>query len=72
MHWGEGGFEFHWWCTEAAEAFGSKVPVYRHMREELTGLIGPTIYGILDRYLETRSATAGGRASLPHPAVRKA
>ncbi len=19
--WGEGGFEFHWWCTEAPDAF---------------------------------------------------
>ena len=23
-HWGEGGEEFHWWCTEAPEAFGGE------------------------------------------------
>ena len=27
-HWGEGGAQFAWWCTEAPEAFGARDPVY--------------------------------------------
>ena len=27
-HWGEGGEEFAWWCTEAPEAFTAREPVY--------------------------------------------
>ena len=27
-HWGDGGEEFHWWCTEAPEAFRARQPVY--------------------------------------------
>ena len=26
--WGEGGAEFHWWCTESPEAFVGAEPVY--------------------------------------------
>src|SRR5262249_49717332 len=26
--WGEGGQEFHWWCTDSHEAFVAKSPVY--------------------------------------------
>ena len=28
--WGEGGFEFHWWCTESPDAFVGDEPVYVH------------------------------------------
>ena len=28
-HWGKGGREFHWWCTEAPDAFVGKKPVYQ-------------------------------------------
>jgi hypothetical protein len=70
-HWGEGGAEFHWWCTEAPEAFGGDSPVYRHMRDELVALTGPLVYGMLAAYLEERSATRPGPGvPLPHPAVR--
>jgi hypothetical protein len=72
-HWGEGGFEFHWWCTEAAEAFSAKSPVYRRMREEMIGLVGPLVYGMLAAYLDERWAPASkpaGSVPLPHPAVR--
>jgi hypothetical protein len=34
-HWGPGGMDFHWWCTDGPDAFGGKVPVYRHMAGEL-------------------------------------
>jgi hypothetical protein len=72
-HWGEGGFEFHWWCTEAPEAFGGKAAVYRHMRKELIGLVGSPVYRMLAGYLDARvpaPADRGGGVPLPHPAVR--
>ncbi len=70
-HWGGGGAEFHWWCTEAPEAFGGAEPVYRHMRSELIALSGPLVYALIATYLEKRSAvTSGAGVPLPHPAVR--
>jgi hypothetical protein len=67
VHWGEGGQEFHWWCTEAAEAFGASAPVYRTLAEELTAMIGPAVYEQLAAYLEARQSSG---VPLPHPAVR--
>ena len=66
-HWGAGGAEFHWWCTEAPEAFGGGEPVYRSMAAELEGLVGRPVYRRLAAYLDER---AGGTVPLPHPAVR--
>jgi hypothetical protein len=70
-HWGQGGDEFHWWCTQGPEAFGGSVPVYRHMRDELVALTGPLIYGLAASYFEAR-ATRGRDVVLPHPALKKA
>ncbi len=67
-HWGAGGAEFHWWCTEAPEAFRSPEPVYRAMADELVALVGKDVYARLAAYLDTRAA---GSVPLPHPAVRK-
>ncbi len=39
-HWGKGGREFHWWCTECPEAFVGSKPVYEEMRPELTKMVG--------------------------------
>ena len=36
-HWGEGGAQFAWWCTEAPEAFGARDPVYVTLRDEIVG-----------------------------------
>ena len=36
-HWGGGGEEFHWWCTEAPEAFVGREPVYVHGAELTNG-----------------------------------
>lgn len=66
--WGEGGGEFHWWCTEAREAFTGTEPVYRTMADELTGLVGPQVYRTLAAYLDDR---AEGSVPLPHPTVRR-
>jgi len=67
-HWGEGGFEFHWWCTESHEAFVSADPVYRHMRDEIVELVGEVPYARMAEYLDAR--TAGANVPLPHPAVK--
>jgi hypothetical protein len=68
-HWGAGGLEFHWWCTSSPDAFGGRVAVYRHLRDELVGLCGEAVYVLLADYLDGRQATAV--VPLPHPAVRR-
>ena len=67
-HWGAGGAQFHWWCVEAPEAFTGAVPVYRHMADELTGMVGPEVYQRVASYLDERSAPS---VALPHPVVRR-
>jgi hypothetical protein len=64
--WGEGGAEFHWWCTESPDAFVGKDPVYRYLRDEIVGLVGQEVYGRWVELLERPRWTP-----LPHPAVRR-
>ncbi len=68
-HWGDGGQEFHWWCTEAPEAFVGRDPVYRSMRDELVELVGKRVYVRVAEYLDARDAQPV--AFLPHPTVRR-
>jgi hypothetical protein len=70
-HWGEGGSDFHWWCTEDPAAFVGDEPVYRAMRHELEAMAGPEVYGRLAAYLDARTGPAGSRTLLPHPVVRR-
>ena len=77
-HWGEGGEEFHWWCTEAPEAFVGREPVYVAMRTELEAMAGRKVYRRLAAYLDERCTTRPGGAGgpvghtfLPHPTVRR-
>jgi hypothetical protein len=65
-HWGDGGEEFHWWCTEAPEAFGAKRPVYVTMQAELRALAGDAVYELLAGYLDGRRKAT---RPLPHPAT---
>jgi hypothetical protein len=65
QHWGDGGSEFHWWCTESPEAFVSKVPVYVELRAELIEMTTEWAYEQLAGYMRDR-----GKTFLPHPAVR--
>lgn len=65
--WGAGGAEFHWWCTEAPEAFGASAPVYKTMEAELVAMVGRPVYEQLALYLDER---LGGMVPLAHPAVR--
>jgi hypothetical protein len=68
-NWGAGGLEFHWWCTEAPEAFTGARPVYREMAGELAELVGHDAYARLAAYLEARLSGPG--TPLPHPTVRR-
>ncbi|HTW07750.1 MAG TPA: hypothetical protein VME46_09575 [Acidimicrobiales bacterium] len=67
-HWGTGGDEFAWWCTEAPEAFRGATPVWQHMHAELTALIGEPVFALLSHYLRGREAAG---AALPHPSARR-
>jgi hypothetical protein len=69
-HWGDGGLDFHWWCTAAPEAFAGRRPVYREMGDELVGLCGAEVYHLVAAYLDARSGPHGVAVPLPHPAVR--
>jgi hypothetical protein len=63
--WGEGGEEFHWWCTDSHEAFVAKEPVYETMRDELIEMVGATPYRMFVELVRHRNGT-----SLPHPALK--
>ena len=66
--WGEGGFEFHWWCTDSHEAFVGSRPAFRELSDEITEMVGPKVYATLVQLLERRR---GKRvAPLPHPAAK--
>jgi hypothetical protein len=66
--WGEGGFEFHWWCTEDPEAFIDRSPVYVTMRDEIVEMVGEEGYDALVAHVTAR----GGHSQyLPHPALRR-
>jgi hypothetical protein len=66
-HWGPGGDEFAWWCTEAPEAFRGAAPVWRQMQPELEAMVGPDVFAQLVPYLEAKQSSGG---LLPHPAQR--
>jgi len=64
--WDEGGADFHWWCTDAPDAFVGKNPVYRYLKDEIIELVGPKVYAEIVRQLEAPRTTP-----LPHPQVRR-
>jgi len=70
-HWGEGGDEFHWWCTEDPAAFVGHEPVYVSMRTELETMAGKKVYKRLAAYLDERTSPRSPVTLLPHPTVRR-
>ena len=64
--WGEGGADFHWWCTESPEAFVGERPVYVESRDEIVELVGQQVYDTLVVLLERPEWIP-----LPHPALRR-
>ncbi len=65
--WGDGGQDFHWWCTESPEAFVDRDPVAVTLREEIVALVGDEVYELLLDQLRSRPAVTW----VPHPAVRR-
>ncbi|MFZ4517637.1 MAG: hypothetical protein ACOYOP_04575 [Microthrixaceae bacterium] len=66
--WGEGGLEFHWWCTDSAEAFVGDEPVVLTQRDEIVAMVGEEVY---ERLLEHLDLEHRPRETwLPHPARR--
>jgi hypothetical protein len=65
--WGDGGAEFHWWCTDDSLAFHDPQPVYVTLRDDIVEMIGKEMYDRLAGYLTDR----GTAVFLPHPALRK-
>ncbi|HXH59272.1 hypothetical protein [Iamia sp.] len=65
--WGEGGHEFHWWCTADDGAFEGHQPVYAEMRDEIIEMTGRVPFGMFVDYVEARSAST----FLPHPVLRR-
>ncbi len=63
--WGEGGDDFHWWCTDAPDAFIDSDPVVVTMRDEIVALVGEEVYEQLLDQLRRRPEVAW----MPHPAV---
>jgi len=68
-HWGKGGEDFHWWCTESPDAFVGHERVVDGMKEELIALVGDAAYQTLLEYLDARRTSRG--VPVPHPAVRR-
>lgn len=69
--WGEGGDDFHWWCTEGPEAFIGSEPVWEACKEELIALSSPAAYASLRTYLRARASSGGsGVVPVPHPALK--
>jgi hypothetical protein len=68
-HWGRGGADFAWWCTEAPEAFSASMPVYRSMEAELTAMTSPEVYTLITDYLAMRRKSRQA-TWVPHPALR--
>ncbi|MGI9577093.1 MAG: hypothetical protein ACR2OH_02715 [Microthrixaceae bacterium] len=65
--WGDGGVEFHWWCTEGPEAFVGGNSVLESMSDEIREMVGNDVYERLCEEVELRGNTA---TPVPHPAVR--
>lgn len=64
--WGEGGFDFHWWCTDDPLAFSGSEPVYVTLRDEIIEMVGEEPYARLAEHLEHRRGQP-----VPHPALKK-
>ena len=71
-HWGAGGAEFHWWCSEAPEAYVGTARVVDSMRDELIATVGKKTYARLLAFMDERAERLATSTPLPHPVTRKA
>lgn len=65
--WGDGGDDFHWWCTDDPLAFKGTNPVYVSSRDEIVELIGQAAYDRMVELLEARTTEVW----LPHPSLKR-
>ena len=70
-HWGAGGAEFHWWCSEAPEAYVGTQRVVDSMRDELIATVGKKTYARLLAFVDERAARLATSTPLPHPITRR-
>ena len=78
-HWGDGGHEFAWWCTDSPEAFSAANPLYRRIKDEIVEMSSPKAYKMLCDYIEAKfvstdtviNSESKSITFLPHPQVRK-
>lgn len=64
--WGQGGEDFHWWCTQDSAAFVGANRVVDSMKEELIAMMGAQNY----EHLLTLLAQRRRGTPLPHPIRR--
>jgi hypothetical protein len=64
--WGEGGFDFHWWCTDDPLAFTGHRPVHEELAEEIAELVGAVALAMFRAEIRQRPA----EQLLPHPALK--
>jgi hypothetical protein len=70
-HWGPGGADFGWWCTEDPRCYPDGPPVWQSMRAELEALVGEPVYRRLASRLsgETRARSPKRGEADPRPTV---
>ena len=64
---GRGRLEFHWWCTEAPDAFVGRDAGLPTLRDEIVELVGEPVYDLLVAQLDA----AGGARCCPTPPSRR-
>ena len=69
--WGEGGLDFHWWCTDDDDAFDGRRPVYEELGDELRTMVGDEVYSLLVSHLRKRTKRHGTEVFVDHPATRR-
>jgi hypothetical protein len=65
--WGEGGGEFHWWCTDDPDAMVGHRPVYEELRDEIVELVGEVAFEAFVEQVRNRPSVQ----LLPHPSLKK-
>lgn len=65
--WGEGGADFHWWCTDDDAAFIGHRPVYEELHDEIVAMVGESALLSFVAQVERRAS----EQVLPHPALKK-
>ncbi len=64
-HWGEGGADFDWYCTEDEAAFPGPTPLYVDMEHEIRTMVGDAVYDALAAHLKSRHAQSNVVQFLP-------